>query len=389
MNNEQRNDLLIVGAGVVGLACAWRAARAGISVAVLERDRVAAGASGVAAGMLAPVGEASWGEEGLLAFNLASLRRWDDFAAELEADAGAGFGYRRIGALHVAADRDEAEQLRHRHRVHRRHGLDARWLRPSECRRLEPGLTSAIAGGVEAPHEASVEPARLCAALATAVRTRGSEIFEGAEVVAAEPDRGGWTVRTDDDREFSAGTLVVSAGVWSAADWLPVAARPPLRPVKGEIVTLQGSPRDPVCERIVAGERVYMVPREDGRLMIGATVEERGFDTTVTAGGVHELLREGYRLLPEIAELELAEIHAGLRPGTPDNLPLVGEAGGGLVLACGHFRNGVLQAPATADAVAAILSGDEPGPELAPLSPDRFGSRSGRAEPERTEAVAR
>ena len=389
MNHEHRHDVLIVGGGVVGLACAWSAARAGMSVAVIERDRVAAGASGIAAGMLAPVGEASWGEEGLLEFNLASLRRWDSFAAALEADAGAGFGYSRIGALHVAADSDEAEQLRHRHEVHRRHELEARWLRPSECRRLEPGLSSAIAGGVHAAHEATVEPALLCSALVVAIRNRGGEIIEDAEVLAAERRREEWTIRTAGDRELSGGALVVSAGVWSAADWLPAGSRPPLRPIKGEILTLRGPAESPVCERIVAGDRVYMVPREDGRLIVGATVEERGFDTTVSAGGVHELLREGYRLVPEIAELELAGVGAGLRPGTPDNLPVVGETADGLVLACGHFRNGVLQAPATGDAVAAILAGGELAPELAPLSPARFGLRDVAAASERAKAGAR
>jgi len=388
MERTQRHDVAIVGAGVVGLACAWSAVRRGMSVVVLERDRVAAGASGVAAGMLAPVGEASWGEEAMLAFNLLSLELWDRFAADLEADAGADFGYERIGALHVAADRDEAEQLRHRHEVHRRHGLDARWLRPSECRGVEPGLASAIAGGVVAPHEATVDPARLCDALAAAAREAGAEIVAGAEVLGAELDAGEKRLRTADGREHAAEAVVIAAGVWSAGNWLPAELRPPLRPVKGEILTLRGAPDEPVCERIVAGERVYVVPREDGRLIVGATVQERGFDTTVTAGGVHELLREAYRLLPEIAELELADARAALRPGTPDNLPLVGAVADGSIIASGHFRNGVLQAPATAEAVTSLLAGDELRPELEPLAPGRFGGAGGGKRPH-PEAVAR
>lgn len=388
MNDATRHDVVIAGAGVIGLACAWRAAGRGLSVLVLERDRIAAGASGVAAGMLAPVGEASWGEEGLLAFNLASLGTWDQFAAELTDDSRADLGFRRVGALHVAADRDEAEQLRHRHEVHRRHGLDARWLRASECRRLEPGLASAIAGGVEAPHEATVDPSGLCDALAAAVLEAGGEIVTGAEVVGAELDAGGRRLRTADGRAHAAEAIVVAAGVWSAGDWLPAELRPPLRPVKGEILTLRGSPGEPVCVRIVAGERVYVVPREDGRVIVGATVEERGFDTTVTAGGVHELLREAYRLLPDIAELELVDARAGLRPGTPDNIPLVGAVADGLIIACGHYRNGVLQAPATAEAVASLLVGEDLRPELAPLAPDRFRDGAEDAN-HRSEAVAR
>lgn len=387
--HSHSHDVLIVGAGVIGLSCAWRAARSGLRVAVLERDEVAAGASGVAAGMLAPVGEASWGEEGLLAFNLASLERWQEFASDLTEDADAEFGFSRIGALHVAVDRDEAEELRQRFRLHERHRLGSRWLRPSECRKLEPGLAPAIARGIHAPREATVDPARLCGALAAALERRGGELITGAEVVAAELDRGGGIVRTADGREYRAERIVIAAGVWSAAEWLPAELRPPLRPIKGQLLTLRGSAEDPVCERIVAGERVYLVPREDGRVIAGATVEERGFDTTVTAGGVHELLREAYRLLPEIAELELVEARAGLRPGTPDNLPLIGASGGGPILACGHFRNGVLQAPATADAVLAAVAGEAPPAEAAPLDPGRFERADAPGRSRQAEAVAR
>jgi glycine oxidase len=167
---------------------------------------------------------------------------------------------------------------------------------------------------------------------------------------------------------------VLTAGCWSGQlDWIPPEARPPVRPVKGEIVTLRVTADEPVCDRIVAGDRVYMVPRADGRLIVGATVEEKGFDVSVTAGGIHELLREAYRLVPEIAELELVETAAGLRPGTPDNAPLIGAgAAEGLLVASGHFRNGVLQAPLTADCISALLAGDEPPIDLAPFSPQRF-----------------
>jgi len=184
-------------------------------------------------------------------------------------------------------------------------------------------------------------------------------------------------METANGRVFATPTLVVTAGCWSGQlDWIPPDSRPPVRPVKGEIVTLRGPAEAPVCERIVAGDRVYMVPRADGRLIVGATVEEKGFDTTVTAGGVHELLREAYRLIPEIAELELIETTAGLRPGTPDNAPLIGMgATDGLLIATGHFRNGVLQAPLTADCVAALLAGDDPPIDLEPFSPQRFAGR--------------
>jgi glycine oxidase len=370
-------DAIIVGGGVIGLTCAWRAAERGARVCVLERDRPAAGATGVAAGMLAPVGEASWGEEHLLALNLESLRRWPDFAEQLEQEAGLGTGFAQRGALHVAVDRDEAEELRRRYELHQNLGLDSEWIQGRDCRQLEPGLATAVRGGAHVPGEASVDPRRVVAALLATLDRRGVTVHSGLEVVAADRQGGASRVETADGHGFEGHTVVLAAGCWSGqARWL-AGGVPPVRPVKGEILTLRGSPDEPVCDRIVAGERVYMVPRADGRLIVGATVEERGFDTMVTAGGVHELLREAYRLIPEIAELELVEAAAGLRPSSPDNAPLIGSGDAeGLLVATGHFRNGVLQAPLTADCIAALLAG-EPAPiDLDPFSPQRFARRS-------------
>jgi glycine oxidase len=375
-NRNSGYDAIIVGAGVIGLASAWRAAQRGARVCVLERDRPAAGATGVAAGMLAPVGEASWGEERLLALNFESLRRWPGFAEELEAEAGLDTGFTRAGALHVALDRDEAEELRRRYELHRSLGLDSEWLRGSQCRKLEPGLATAVRGGAHVPGEASVDPRTVVAALLGALESRDVSVHSGAEVMAAERETGVWRIETAAGVAFEGSTLVLAAGCWSGqAEWIPEGA-PPVRPVKGEILTLRGPASEPVCERIVAGDRVYMVPRADGRLIVGATVEERGFDATVTAGGVHELLREAYRLIPEIAELELVEATAGLRPGSPDNSPLIGRGSAeGLLVATGHFRNGVLQAPATADCVAAMIAGESAPIDLDPFSPQRFAHR--------------
>jgi glycine oxidase len=379
MSNREDNgyDAVVIGAGVIGLACAWRAARRGARVCVLERANPAGGATGVAAGMLAPVGEASWGEERLLALNLESLRLWPGFAQEVEADAESEIGFEIRGALHVALDRDEAAELRRRFELHRGLGLASEWLGGRACRALEPGLATVVRGGAHVPGEASVDPRRLVAALLAAAERHGVELRTGAEVTGAEDRAGSWRVETGDGRTFEADAVVAAAGCWSGqAAWLPPEARPPVRPVKGEILTLRGSAAEPVCERIIAGERVYMVPRGDGRLVVGATVEERGFDTTLTAGGVHELLREAYRLIPEIAELEFAEASVGLRPGTPDNAPMIGpSAADGLLIATGHFRNGVLQAPVTAESIAALLAGGDPAFDLAAFSPGRFAGR--------------
>jgi glycine oxidase len=207
-------------------------------------------------------------------------------------------------------------------------------------------------------------------------------VDEGAEIRRLDLSGEGCEVGLADGQVISARKIVVAAGAWSGSvDWLPDADRPPVRPVKGEILTLRALDGAPVCERIVAGERVYLVPRDDGRLIVGATMEERGFDTTVTAGGVHELLREAYRVLPEVSEMELLSTRAGLRPGTPDNAPVIGRgADERVILATGHHRNGVLLAPVTGEAVAALIAGEEPLFDFSPFSPARFA---------RTEAAVR
>jgi glycine oxidase len=366
MSEKSGFDVVFVGGGVIGLACAWRAAQRGAEVAVIERsERPHAGATGVAAGMLAPVGELTFGERELLRLALESARLWPEFASEVEGASGVETGYERCGALHVALDRDEAAQLRRRHDLQRELELEAEWLGPSACRELEPGLTPTFHGGVHAAGEAAVDPRALSLSLLAALSGAGVEVRSGREVVDAVWDGERLAgVRTEGGEEGAAevraGAVVLCNGAWSgAAGWLPEAARPPVRPVKGEVLELRTRPgQEPPARGIVASERVYLVPRGDGRLVVGATQEERGFDTTVTAGGALELLREAYRVLPEVAEMELAGSIAGLRPGTPDNLPRIGPGAiDGLVLATGHFRNGILLAPLTADLVADTLAG--------------------------------
>ncbi len=351
-------DAIVVGGGVIGLSCAWGLAREGADVIVLDRGEPPAGATQVAAGMLAPVGELTFGEPELLRLTLEAAALYPEFVAELERASDVDTGFRAGGALHVALDRDEAEQLRRVHDLQREHELEAEWLGPSACRRLEPALTPSLRGGVHAAGEGSIDPRALTAALLGALAGEGVEVRRQCEVVDSIVAGGRIEgVRTEAGEKLQAETVVLACGAWSGeVPWLPPEARPPVRPVKGQILELRPAPGDaeecPIS-RIVASERVYLVPRPDGRLVAGATVEERGFDTTVTAGGVHELLREAYRLVPEIAEMELVEAMAALRPGTPDNLPLLGpsKALEGLFLATGHFRNGILLAPLTASKV--------------------------------------
>jgi glycine oxidase len=382
MSERGGYDAVVVGGGVIGLCCAWRAAQRGARVVVLDQAQPPAGATRVAAGMLAPIGELAFGEPELLRMTLAAAELYPAFVAELEATGGISTGYARYGALHVALDRDEAAELRRVHDLQRSLGLGAEWLPPRRCRELEPGLTPSFNGGVHAPEEAAVDPRAMTAALLGALAAGGVEVRGETEVAAALLDGDRIEgVRTGAGEELRAGAVVVATGAWSGAGaWLTEAARPPVRPVKGQILELRAVDGSAPCGRIVASERVYLVPRPDGRLIVGATAEERGFDSTVTAGGVHELLREAYRLLPDVAEMELVESMAGLRPGTPDNLPLVGPgAFEGLVLATGHYRNGILLAPLTGEAVAELLAGAELPESLAPASPERFASVTGAA----------
>jgi glycine oxidase len=367
-------DAVVIGGGLVGLASAWRAAERGLSVLVLERDEPGAGASGVAAGMLAPVTEVEFGERALLDLGLASRELWPAFAAELEERSGRPTYFRETGALVVAADRDDAAELRRLHDLQGRLGLESEWLTPRECRRLEPGLAPRVAGGVLAHSEAQADPYAVNLALAAAFEHAGGELISGAEVSAVETEHERVSgVALADGTRVRADKVVVAAGPWSAA-LDPAGSGPPVRPVKGQILELRvraGMP-EPI-ERIVRGRRCYLVPRGDGRVVLGGTVEEQGFDTTLTAGGVHRLLEAAWELVPEVEEMELAHARARLRPGTPDNAPLIGAGSvEGLVWATGHHRNGVLLAPVTGRAVAALLAGEVPGDELAAFAPARF-----------------
>lgn len=369
MNEKRGFDVVVVGGGVIGLACAWRLAQRGAEVAVLERILPGSGATQVAAGMLAPVGELTFGEPELLELTLAAARLYPEFVAELEAVTGQSTGYEQLGALHVALDRDEAAQLRRVHDLQRSLDLEAEWLSTRQCRELEPGLAPSFHGGVLAAGEAAVDPRALTEVLLAACKAEGVEVQTGTAVVdgifegerlAGVRAKGQSDVQSTFDRplDIHAQTVALASGAWSAAmEWLPEHARPAVRPVKGQVVELRTRDGERPARHILASERVYLVPRSDGRLIVGATVEEMDFDTTITAGGVHELLREAYRLLPDVAEMEFVGASAGLRPGTPDNLPLVGPGAiDGLVLATGHFRNGILLAPLAANAVAGLLS---------------------------------
>ena len=377
-------DALVVGGGIIGLAIAREMAVGGAAVALLDRGSVSGpDATDVAAGMLAPVGELDFGEPDLLTMNLASASIYPGLCEALTAETGIDPGYRHSGGLHVAPDADEAAVHRRMLDLQIESGLDSRWLGPAAAREMEPALSPSIHGAVFAADDGSVDPRQMARSLEESARRGGAEILRGVEVEALISGEGRVEgVLLADGSEVRAAETVVACGAETGRlEWLEPDLRPPVRPVKGQVLELAGDPDDPVCRRAVVSERVYVVPRPDGRLIIGATVEERGWDRAVTAGGVHELLREAYRVLPEVGEFEFIRASSGFRPGTPDNLPIVGRsARPGLSFATGHYRNGVLLAPLTGRAVASMIAdGLDNAPGMEAADPARFRTRTGVA----------
>jgi len=380
-------DVVIAGGGVIGTAIAWQAAAAGLDV-VLADPAHGDAASLVAAGMLAPVSEALFGEGALLRVNLLALARFPSFAAELEQVTGHRVGLRREGTLAVAYDAGDYAALTRLTAFRRSAGLEAEELDSRACRKLESFLTPDVHGGVLFPGDWSVDNRRYAAALREAAASAGVRVVRDrvtAVLMAGGTDGAGGAgarvrgVALAEGGEIGSAGVVVAAGSWSGAvHGLPARLRSAVRPVKGQLLRLRHPDGMPpvlthTIRATVRGADVYLVPRADGEVIVGATQEERGPDLTVTAGAVHDLLRDAMSVLPVTSELILAETCAGLRPGTPDNGPIVGEAGpGGLLLATGHYRNGILMSAATADAAVACLTGRAPAPEWEPFGPGRF-----------------
>jgi glycine oxidase len=359
-------DLAVAGGGAIGLACAWRAAEHGLSTVVLDAGDP--GAWRVAAGMLAPVTESQFGEGALLELNLRGARAFEGFCTELAEASGEDPGLRPTGTLAVARDADDAAVLDRLLAFRRELGLDVERLRPSQARRLEPALAPTVRLALDVPGDHSVDPRRLVAALATAFQRAGGTLRRAR--VASVSAEG---VRLDDGEAIRAEQVLLAPGAAAARIDMPHEARVPVRPVKGQTLRLRDPNGPGLVDRTIRGIDAYLVPRADGEYVLGATMEERGHDTTPTAGGVYELLRDMSELVPGVLELEISELLAGLRPATPDNLPAIGPgAWDGLLWATGHFRNGIVLAPVTADVIVAYLTG-APVPEWAvPADPRRF-----------------
>ncbi|MDH4036876.1 MAG: glycine oxidase ThiO [Candidatus Krumholzibacteria bacterium] len=365
-------SVIVVGGGVIGLAVAWRLARGGATVTVIERGRAGRAASWVAAGMLAPISEAAFDDHTYVAFARASMARFPGFLKELDADSGITVGLDTQGTLVVARDRDDAEFIHRAFEYRRSIGLPVEWLTGSAAREREPALSPRVAGAMAIPDDHQIDTRALMRALVRACEATGVTVREQTEVtrIVIENDRV-TGVETNAGHVY-ADTVVLAAGAWSGTiPGIPEHDIPPVRPVKGQLVRL----RTDVSFRlrhVIRAPRAYLLPKHDGSVVVGATQEEMGFDLTPTAGGVSDILRHAWELVPGIHELPFEAVEVGLRPGSRDNHPVIGATGvRGLVMATGHFRHGILLAPATADAVAAgVLHGRYTGAEA--FSPARF-----------------
>ena len=374
--------IVIVGGGICGLCIGWRLAEAGREVTVLERDEAGRAATWAAAGMLAARVEAEHGEEWQLPLLIESRNMWPGFAAELERASGIDVEYRDEGTIVVALDRDDREELEYRHTYLTGLGLELEMLTGHEARQREPHLARAVSGAFFSPLDHQVENRKVFEALKAAFLAAGGTLREGVEVTGIVSEAGRAVGVTTPEEEIAAEAVVLAAGAWSRnIAGLPAAVRPPVRPLKGQMLALRMPAGAALLRHVVWGPRIiYMVPRNDGRLIIGTTVEEMGFDTDITAGGMFHLLRYGWEILPAIYDLALDECWTGLRPTSRDDAPILGPtAMDGLVMATGHHRNGILLAPMTAKLISQFLLKGEIMDVMKPFMQDRFANAADSA----------
>lgn len=367
-------DVVVIGAGVIGLSVGWRLAASGLSVVVVEREEAGAGASLAATGMLAAAAELEAGGEELLPFALASQRRWPAFRDALERASGIALDFDACGTLVVALTRDETDRLHARHDLHRRSGLATRWLSGAEARQLEPGLRPSTTAAISCPDDHQVDPRKLIPALRVAFEAAGGRVVEHCDVLSIDQSAGRCSGVVTTGGACRAPVVIVAAGAWAArAGLLPDAIKVPVRPLKGQSLALRMNRAAPATRHVIWTEQVHIAPKSDGRMIVGATVEECGFDPAITAGGIFALLDGVRRALPSVEEMGVEAIWSGFRPTSEDDAPILGATPvEGLLLAVGHHRNGILLAPATADALAALILGGAAMPEAAPLDLARF-----------------
>jgi glycine oxidase len=368
-------NVAIIGAGVIGLAIAWRLAGRGAQVAVFDKGAAGAGASHAAAGMLAACAEAEPGEEALVALGRESQARWPAFAAELQGASSIDVELRPEGTLVVALTADDQARLHHQLVFQQNLGLPLQWISAAETRRREPHLAGKLAGAVLSPEDTQVDNRKLAAALRVAAESAGARVHEHQAVAAVSSHAG----RVDgivlaDGSKVASDVVVLAAGAWSRGiAGVAAELRPPVRPIKGQMLALRMDPAAPLLAHVVWAPGAYLVPRRDGRLLVGAPVEEKGYDSSLTAGGLLTLLEAAWRVVPAVEELPIDEMWVGHRPGSRDDAPILGAGPiDGLIYATGHHRNGILLTPVTADAIARLALEGVADPAIRPFGNERF-----------------
>jgi glycine oxidase len=369
-----RPRVVVIGAGVIGLGIAWRLAGRG-TVTVFDRAKAGSGATHAAAGMLAACCEAEPGEEALVALGRESQARWPAFAEELKRASGIDVELRDEGTLLLALTADDQATIAHHLEFQRRLNLPLEWLSAAATRAREPHLAGKIAGSLFSPQDHQVDNRKLARALRIAAESVGVTICEDRPVKEVIVQGGrAKGIALEDGTIAAADIVVLAAGAWSRGiGGLPPDRRPPIRPVKGQMLALRMDASAPLVSHVLWAPGVYLVPRRDGRLIVGGTVEEKGFDDTITAGGMLTLLEAAWRAIPAIEELPIDEVWVGHRPGSRDDAPILGPGPlDGLFYATGHHRNGILLAPVTADAMARLILDNIIDPAIRPFGLERF-----------------
>jgi glycine oxidase len=373
--NADKPKVVIIGAGVIGLAIAWRLAARDTPVVVFDKGASGTGASHAAAGMLAACAEAEPSEEALVTLGRNSQARWPAFAAELQQVSGIDVELRTEGTLVLALTADDQARLHHQFAFQQRLGLPLQWISAAETRRREPHLAGKLSGAVFSPEDHQVDNRKLVTALRIAAEAAGVNIREHQPVraISSNGQRVDGII-LDDGNKVAADIVVLAAGAWSRSiAGLTPELRPPVRPIKGQMIALRMDPAAPLLTHVVWAPGAYLVPRRDGRLLVGATVEENGYDMWPTAGGMLTLLEAAWRTVPAVEELPIEEIWVGHRPGSRDDAPILGPGPlDGLVYATGHHRNGILLTPVTADVIARFVLDDFVEPSIRPFGIARF-----------------
>jgi glycine oxidase len=365
---ERPHDVIVIGAGIIGCAVGRELARRGARVRIFEARTVGAGATRASAGVLAPYIEAHE-REALLALTVRSLSLYDAFVRDAMQESGIAVEYRRCGTLEIATDGSSGDRLR---TAAAHHGPGTmQWLDGATARQREPTLPPSIEGALHVPQHGYVVVPALTDALVWAALRHGAQLEAAHRVTGVRADDSTLSVLTEDGTVWPSEHVVVAAGSWSGLVGIEDAPAAAVRPVRGQLLHLRWDGTPPA--QIIWGPDCYVVPWENGTVLVGATVEDVGFDERATADGVHRLLTAVCQLLPDAARASFIEVRAGLRPATDDGLPYIGRAPAqpGLVYATGHFRNGILLAPLTAQFVGDLVIDGKEDPMLATVRPGR------------------